>query len=121
MNWHIYKRDDPNTWPEIDCPMYVCWTNGDRYRFYDARWDNEDKHFMHDLRWIVFEQGDVFYAYVGYIPYIEKEFHPIKCSKKDEICEYEDDRYCLCDKKCEYQYEVTEYLLGSKRIWKDFS
>ena len=75
---------------------------------------------MRDLRWICFEKGDIFYIYVGYIPYIENEFHPMKCSKKDEICEYEDDGYCLCKRKCKYQCETIEYLLGLKRIYKEF-
>lgn len=120
MNWHVYKRDDPSTHPDIDCPMYVCWTNGERYRFYDARWDNEGKRFMHDWRWIWFEQGDIFYAYVGYIPFIEWECHPIKCNKEDSICEYDDNGYCLCENSCNHQRHAIEYSLGYKRIWKKF-
>lgn len=121
MNWRVYKHEDPSTYPEIDCPMYVCWTNGERYRFYDARWDNEGKHFMHDWRWICFERGDVFYAYVSYIPYIEKECHPAKCKGDKYLCSDYDNGYCLGDDRgCKCMEVTTEYSLGYKRIWKEF-
>jgi hypothetical protein len=120
MNWHVFKRDDPETWPEVDCPLLVCWSNGDDYRLYNAKWDSEDKQFIHDLRWIVFQKGDVFYTYIGYIPYIERELHPIKCAQERPRCAHYDDGYCLCETKCKFQKEVTEYSLGHKRIWKEF-
>lgn len=121
MNWHVFKKDDPSTYPDIDCPMLVCWTNSDRYLLYNARWDNEVNKFMNsDFRWILFEKGDIFYSYIAYIPYIEKVLHPIKCDMKYKIGEHEDDGYCLCGNKCKGKCETTEYSLGLKRIWKDF-
>ena len=120
MNWRVFKRDDPDTWPEIDCPLLVCWTNGDDYRLYNAKWDSEDKQFIRDLRWIVFQKGDVFYTYIGYIPYIERELHPIKCAQERPRCAHYDDGYCLCKTKCKSQKEATEYSIGHKRIWKEF-
>lgn len=121
MNWKVFKREDPNTWPKVDCPLFVCWTNGKRHKFYDARWDTEAKRFMHDWRWIFFEkEGDIFYVSIGYIPYIERETHPMKCITIDSACEYEDDGYCLFDGFCTCQKEITEYMIGYKRIWKEF-
>jgi hypothetical protein len=121
MNWRVFKRDDPDTWPELDCPLLVCWTNGDDYRLYNAKWDSEDKKFIRDLKWIVFQKGDVFYTYIGYIPYIERELHPRKCGKGDRMCAYEDDGYCIGDScECEHIKFVTEYSIGHKRIWKEF-
>lgn len=122
MNWHVFKIDDPSTHPDIDCPMVVyrpytsCFTLDIHY------FDNEQKKFYQKEggsgRWYK-AYDECFYFYVGYIPYIEDEYHPIKCNKKDELCEYEDDGYCLCENKCGYQKIVTEYALGYKRIWKD--
>jgi hypothetical protein len=107
----------------------VCWRDGNDYRLYHARWDNEAKTFMNsDFRWISFSKGDIFYSYVGYIPYIEKECHPIKCGYFDEngeecACPYgfDDNGYCMnYEFKCEHMKVVTEYSLGSKPIWKEF-
>ena len=121
MNWHVFKRDDPKTWPEIDCPLLLCWTDGDGYRLYNAKWDKEDKQFIRDLKWIVFPKGDVFYSYIGYIPYIERECRTRKCEKDNRMCEDNDDGYCMSDFcKCEYIKFVTEYSIGYKRIWKEF-
>ena len=32
MNWHLFRKDNPNTWPEIDCPMlvYRAYNNGNQ-------------------------------------------------------------------------------------------
>lgn len=121
MNWRVFKRDDPSTWPEIDCPMLICWTNGDDYRLYNAKWDSEDKQFIRDLKWIVFQKGDIFYTYIGYIPYIEKECHPAKCKGDRYLCSEYDDGYCLGDDLgCKCMEVVTEYSLGYKCIWKEF-
>lgn len=120
MNWRVFKRDDPDTWPEVDCPLLVCWTNGDDYHLYNAKWDNEDKQFIRDLKWIVFQKGDVFYTYIGYIPYIERELHPRVCSINDRNCIDEDDGYCISDIECPHMKIKTEYSIGRKRIWKEF-
>ena len=121
MNWHVFNRDDPETWPEIDCPLLVCWTDGEKYRLYNAKWDKEDKQFVRDLRWIVFYKGDIFYTYIDYIPYIEKELHPAKCKDNRYLCSHYDDGYCLGeDTKCKGIEIVTEYSIRHKRIWKEF-
>jgi hypothetical protein len=54
------------------------------------------------------------------MPYIEKELYPIKCGFDDWECPSYDDGYCLCDEKCGDQKKVTEYMLGSKAIWKEY-
>ena len=120
MNWKVFKRDDPGTYPELDCPLLIYWTNGRRYSYYIAKWDNKYKQFIRDLRRCVFYEGDIFYKYLAYAPCIEKELHPIKCNKEDWKCDYYDNEYCLCENKCEHQKEVTEYALISKPIWKEF-
>ena len=120
MNWKVFKRDDPSTYPELDCPLLICWTNGMRHCFYTAKWDNRYKQFVRDLRQCVFYEGDIFYKYLAYVPYIENELHPIKCGKEDKRCEYEDDGYCLYKLQCKHQKDSTEYSLGSKPIWKEY-
>lgn len=124
MNWKVFKKNDPSTYPDIDCPMVVyrpytsCFTLDVHY------FDNERKKFYQkeggDARWYK-AYDECFYSYVGYLPYIEKEFHPAKCKMDRYLCSHYDDGYCLGeDTKCKCIEEVTEYSLGSKRIWKDF-
>lgn len=120
MQWKVFKRDNPSTYPDIDCPLLVYWTDGNRDIFYTAKWDNEDKEFVRDLRTIRFYKGDIFYSYLAYVPYIEKELHPIKCDMRYKACGHEDDGYCLFGNKCQGKCQTTEYSLGLKRIWKDF-
>ena len=121
MNWKVFKKNDPSTYPEIDCPLLIYWTDGSREIFYTAKWDAEDKEFVHDLRTIRFYKGDIFYAYLSYVPYIENEMHPAKCKEDKYLCSHYDDGYCLGeDTKCKCIEEVTEYSLGYKRIWKEF-
>lgn len=123
MNWKVFKLDNPSTHPDIDCPMVVykpytsCFTLDIHY------FDNERKKFYQkeggDGRWYK-AYDECFYSYIGYLPYIEKEFHPIKCDMQYKTCEHEDDGYCLCDNKCRGKCQTTEYSLGLNRIWKDF-
>lgn len=121
MNWNVFKRDDRETWPKIDCPLLVCWTDGNRYRFYDAMWDNEGNKFMRDYHWMWFEDGDIFYVYLGYIPHIERECHPYKCKENRYLCSNYDDGYCFGeDTKCKGIEVATEYSIGYKKIWKEF-
>lgn len=121
MIWHVFKLDDPETWPEIDCPILVCQYVADWPETY---WWNKDKHtFENDYREKKF--GKCFYAYIGYLPYIEKECHPIKCGHENRFCPhgYDDDGYCMCDEdfECEFKRTMVEYVLGMKRIWKKFN
>ena len=123
MNWKVFKRNDPNTHPEINCPMIVykpydsCFTldvhyfDSERKRFYQKEGGNAKWYKNYD---------ECYYSYITRIPYLEKEVQPIKCNLECERCEYEDDGYCLCEEKCHHQREVTEYILGSTKIWKEF-
>lgn len=123
MDWKVFKINDLSTHPEIDCPMVVyrpytsCFTLDVHY------FDNEQKKFYQkeggNSRWYK-AYDECYYFYVGYLPYIEKECHPMICNKKDEMCEHEDDKYCLSDDPCKYKKDTTEYLLGYKRVWDDF-
>ena len=116
MNWHVFKRDDPNTWPQVNCPMLVCWTNNNDYKLYNVKWDDEKQCYMHDLKKVMFYEGDVFYSYIGCIPYIQKECHPIKCGIDRHLCVHYDNGYCLSEKKCKGQEVATEYMLGFKSV-----
>lgn len=116
MNYKVFNFNDQSTWPELNCPLLVFLTNDDWPRI--LQWDNEEHCFVDDHR--SYYPTQCFYKYIGYAPYIEMELHPMKCAKEDGRCEYDDDGYCLCNKKCEYKKKVTEYSLGSKSIWKDF-
>ena len=123
INWKVFNRDDPRTYPQIDCPMIIykpyasCFTLDVHY------FDNTTEKFYQkeggDGRWYK-NYSECYYSYITSVPYIEQELHPIKCDMEHKRCEYEDDGYCLCDNKCKHQCEITEYALGSTKIWKDF-
>lgn len=116
MNYHVFNKDNPSTWPKFNCPILVFKPNNNYPCIY--QWDNNNDFFINHNE--VYEPDKCFYKYIGYVPYIEKEFHPMKCTKEDDKCEYEDDGYCLCKRKCKYKHKTTEYLLGYKRILKNF-
>ena len=115
MNWKVFNRDNPDTWPEVDCLFFVY---NDEDILAVCNWDPVLKCF-YDLNGFA-EYWECFYVSVGYLPYIEKELHPIKCMKEHFLCEHEDDGYCLCKTECKYKREATEYSIGHKRIWKEF-
>ena len=124
MTWHVYKKDDPTTWPEIDCPMLVY----DEIfgNLYVWKWNNELKKFIdngpekaiHYIR-------ECYYQYIGYVPDGYKVYKARKCSVWEERrCQYADDGYCFDlpkNVKCKFAKEVNEYWLNdNKRIWKEF-
>lgn len=123
MNWYLYKKDDPNTWPEIDCPMLIYKDEFNSLHLW--KWNNELKKFMtNDTERVLHYCKECYYQYIGYVPDGYKEIKTQKCSCIRK-CEYEDDGYCLDapeGKDCIFCEEVTEYSLNdNKRIWKDFN
>lgn len=118
MRWHVFKLDDPETWPKYDCPMVVCKSADDQPDM--LYWNKNNRTFQNDHKEIKF--GKCFYVYISYLPYIEKEVHPTVCTCCKCLCPegYDDDGYCLGNDsvKCEYKKVKTEYALGLKRIWK---
>lgn len=116
MNYKVFKMDDPETWPELNCPLLV-WKPNQAWP-YIFQWDPKGHCFLDDR--VTYRPKMCFYQYIGYMPYIEKECHPIKCGFNDWICQSYDDGYCMCDEKCGDQKKVTEYMLGSKPIWKEY-
>lgn len=123
MNWYLFRQDDPNTWPRIDCPMvlHTGWINENEPKeFQIATWDNKNKWFKVGCTALVMTECR--YAYISYVPseYITK--HPTKCMKSGVRCAYDDDGYCMHDTTyaCEYKKDVAEYSLAEKRIWKEF-
>ena len=123
MNWLLYKRDDPNTWPKIDCPMVVCFYDPNGIMSLDiCKWNK-------DQNWFVREEGcdffikECYYTYIGYIPNKYKTTYPIKCSQSwDSRCGFDDDGYCMADRNytCQYKQDIPEYSIEKKRIWKEF-
>lgn len=127
MNWHLYRKDDPNTWPEIDCPMlvYVKYANGSE-AFYLCKWNPSQKRFVDKNRGsLSFWFEECYYQYIGYVPNGYKVIKTKKCGIwPDRSCEYSDDGYCFDlprHIKCKHIQEVNEYSLNeNKRIWKEF-
>ena len=122
MKWRLYKKDDPNTWPHIDCPMVVCQDN--KIMSYLYFWDNNEHCFYNRRSIRGYNFKECYYAYIGYIPKEYKTLYPIKCMcEYDDRCAYEDDGYCMDyenDCACEYKKETAEYFIEEKRIWKEF-
>lgn len=118
MKWHVFKLDDPETWPKYDCPIVACKSADDWPEMF--WWNKSNRTFENDYKEVKF--GECFYFYITYLPYIEKECHPTVCECCGYLCPegYDDDGYCLADDsvKCEHKKVKTEYALGMKRIWK---
>lgn len=119
MDWQVFKRDDPSTWPEFDCPVLVCKNfDDDDYYFARAKWDNELKRFIGDgsSSW-----NECYYSYITYIPKGHKVYHPVRC-KNDDNCKIgcNDNGYCMYDCECEQSFVVNEYEIIPKLIVKEF-
>jgi hypothetical protein len=119
MEWHVFKKNDPSTYPELDCPMLVCKNFDDDYILAKSHWDNATKCFIGDgaAAW-----NECFYAYISYVPTGYKVHHPVGCGYKDgHSCPYafDDDGYCLNEKrKCEHQIMLNEYEITMKGVFK---
>ena len=124
MKWHLFKKDDPNTYPEIDCPMLVYAGNfKGNEMFYICKWgDYCDFKELDGMSWYF---DECYYAYIGYVPSGYKVFNPIVCTNKKHgyTCDEYDDGYCIyrdLHPNCKYQKEVNEYGIEVKAIWKEF-
>ena len=125
MNWRVYKRDDPSTHPEIDCPVLLCRHYTSTMTLAVHYFDKERNKFYENdggiYRWYK-TYDECFYTYITYIPNGYKVYKPIRCLN-DDNCKIgcADDGYCMYDfYKCEQQVVVNEYEIETKRIWKDF-
>jgi hypothetical protein len=124
MEWHLYKSDDPNTWPKIDCPMVVCFQKS----LNDEMELHMCKKFVQGFGMFMFQDGgtcctECYYAYVGYVPSGYKTLYPIICTCRDCPEGYDDNGYCMDydnDYICGCKKEVAEYAIEEKRIWKVF-
>lgn len=127
MNWHLFRSDDPNTWPEVKCPLLVY---DDKFcEFHICDWDHSLSKFVEaklDLgAKVAHYWKECYYAYIGYVPDGYKVIKTTLCGVYPEkLCEYEDNGYCFdCPREihCKYMQEVNEYALNdNKRIWKEF-
>ena len=123
MKWYLYRKDDPNTWPQIDCPMVVYYPYKQYHDSDDiifiGRWDNDRKQFFTPKKW--WDGKELYYAYVGYVPSGYKTCYSTRCMREnDDRCAYDDDGYCMFDISCEFAKEVPEYGIEEKVIWKEF-
>ena len=121
MKWHLYKRGEPSTYPQVDCPMLVIDEDGEFYdvcRFHDFDFYSNDYPVLTDLTEFAY------YAYIAYIPNGYKTLYPTKCMREnDDRCAYEDDGYCMDydnEYVCGCKKEIAEYKVEMKRIWKEF-
>lgn len=124
MKWRLFRQDDPNTWPHIDCPMVIHtgWINENEPKLLQiARWDDKNKWFKVDSCAIV--MTECCYAYISCVPSGYKTYYPIICTCKDCSEGYDDNGYCMDyddDYICGCKREVAEYEIEEKRIWKEF-
>lgn len=123
MNWHLYKRDDPNTWPHIDCPIVVYFCNSNEIVNLDVcKYNKEQNWFVREEKCNFFI-NECYYAYIGYVPSGYKTHHPIMCTCENCPEGYDDNGYCMDydnDYVCGYKKETAEYSVEQKRIWKEF-
>ena len=120
--WHIYKKDDPNTWPKINCPILVYDENW--CDFYICKWNQELGRFVEPKSKLLHYWKECYYQYIGYVPNGYRVHKTKKCTLRKGMCEYKDDGYCFDapeDMNCEFCEEVIEYYVdGNKRVWKEF-
>ena len=121
MCWHVYKKDDPNTYPKLDCPILIyddAWCE-----FYICKWNHTINKFFEPKEKLLHTWKECYYQYIGYVPDGYKTLQPNKCmAELQERCELEDDGYCMdVHKPCPFRKTVNEYSLkDNKRIWKEF-
>ena len=125
MKWHLYKKDDPNTWPQIDCPMVVYYPvkqyHDSEPVIFIGHWDNDRKQFYTPKKW--WDEMELYYAYVAYTPSGYKTCYPIMCTCDNCPEGYDDNGYCMDyddEYACKYKKEVPEYVIEEKAIWKEF-
>jgi len=123
MDWKLYKKDDPNTWPEIDCPILVY--DDEMCEFYICKWNQSLGKFVEPRKKILHYWGECYYQYIGYVPSGYKEIKVLKCGVSPKTsCQYEDDGYCFdCPREiqCKHMCEEFMYIINdNKRIWKEF-
>lgn len=119
MKWNLYNKDNPNTWPQIDCPMVVCKFYGDAMNIEVCSWDRRSNQFYDEIDSHYFNYNECYYAYIGYVPSGYKTRNVTKCTGNTD-CEWCDNGYCLLRESCKQQKEVDEYRIEEKSIWKEF-
>jgi hypothetical protein len=122
MKWHLYKKDDPNTWPQIDCPMVV-YKGDDALNVGIYRWSKQLTMFYDGKNSQLLCCQECYYAYVGYVPSGYKTLYPVICTCKDCPEGYDDNGYCMDynnDCACGHKKQKAEYSIEEQRIWKEF-
>ena len=117
MKWHLYNKDDPNTWPQVDCPIVVYKMSGGYPDVY--QWDPVEHCFVNEK---TYKCQECYYAYIGYVPSGYRTLYPTKCTKEKRCDEgHDDDGYCMTENPtCEFAKVIPEYVIEEKAIWKEF-
>lgn len=117
MKWHLYKRDDPNTWPQVDCKFIVC---DSRQNVFICNWNNDRKMFFTSMSWC--DKDEYYYGYISFMPSGYTTKYPIKCMNKNDCYQgYNDDGYCVVrNTTCKYAKIVPEYTIKEELVWKEF-
>ena len=116
MKYNVFKIDDQDTWPTLNCPILVWRKNYEYPMIY--QWDPIEHCFLNDYD--TYYPNKCIYSYIGYRPYVVKETNPIQCACHDWRCPSYDDGYCLQDEECKYQKEILECMMGLKPIYKKY-
>lgn len=123
MKWNLYNKDNPNTWPQIDCPMIISlYDPSDKLNLRIWTWDNKKNCFIKENQFKFFTD-ECYYAYIGYVPSGYKTLYPVICTCESCPEGYDDNGYCMDydnDCACGCKKEIAEYSIEEKRIWKEF-
>ena len=123
MEWHLYKKDDRNTWPQIDCPIVVYFCNSNGIINLDVcKYNKEQNWFIREEKCNFFI-NECYYAYISYVPSGYKTHYPIICTCDNCSQGFDDNGYCMDydnEYVCGCKKEIAEYSIEMKRIWKEF-
>ena len=123
MKWRVYKKDNQNSWPQINCPIVVYgMLNGNHLILEVCIWDREFECFYNQEECFYYHFDECYYSYISYVPSGYKTSYPVKCMNDcGDRCAYDDNGYCMAEKlRCKYAKTVPEYAIEEKRIWKEF-
>ena len=121
MNWRLYKKDEPDTWPTIVCNFIVCIED----TLIGAKWSKKYNCFVDAVFQEEIEADEYFYAYVLSMPKRCVTHNVAKCIN-DENCPYgcDDDGYCMYDNllgsdTCGSKRIVNEYEIGEELVYEE--
>ena len=93
-SWHVYRKDDPNSWPEIDCPILVYVKEKNEHeRLELCEWEVFTKQFIqfNSRRYVInpYFFDECYYQYISYVPNGYTAIKTKKCGLWHEgFCQY---------------------------------